>query len=50
MRTAFADEHDYDDEDMIQEVYPWAAEIVEAEGGWWVFESADDAKTWKNQN
>ena len=49
MRNEFADENDYDDEDMIREVYPWAAEIVEVEGGWMVFESADDAETWKNQ-
>lgn len=28
---------------------PWAAEIIEADGGYWAFESADDADMWKGQ-
>ena len=35
--------------DTVRGAHPWAAEIVEVEGGWIVFESADDAETWKNQ-
>ena len=61
MRTVFADKNDFiiedDDEDVaiafirrtIREVYPWAAEIIEVDGGWMVFESAADAETWNNQ-
>ena len=61
MKTVFADKNDFiiedDDEDVaiafirraIKEVYPWATEIVDADGGWMVFESAADAETWKNQ-
>jgi hypothetical protein len=28
---------------------PWAAEIVEAEGGFWCFESVEDAEIWKEE-
>lgn len=49
IKIEFADENDYADEDTIKEVYPWATEIVDADGGWMVFESAADAETWKNQ-
>ena len=35
--------------DTVRGEYAWAAEIIEVEGGWHVFESADDAETWKNQ-
>jgi hypothetical protein len=28
---------------------PWAAEILEAEGGYWAFESIDDAENWQKQ-
>ncbi len=28
---------------------PWAARIVKAEGGYWAFESIEDARIWKNQ-
>lgn len=28
---------------------PWACEIIEVEGGWMCFESADDAATWAAQ-
>lgn len=28
---------------------PWAAEIIEVEGGFQAFESYADAETWKNQ-
>jgi len=43
----------YEDEvNTIQDAYkiaPWAAEIVEVDGGFKAFESAEDAKTWQNQ-
>ena len=28
---------------------PWAATIIEAEGGFWCFESVQDAEIWENQ-
>lgn len=28
---------------------PWAAEIIEVEGGWMAFESVADAETWARQ-
>lgn len=28
---------------------PWAAEIIEVEGGWRCFESVDDAEIWQAQ-
>jgi hypothetical protein len=31
------------------EACPWAAEIIEAEGGFWCFESAEDAEIWREQ-
>ena len=49
MRNVFADAQDYADENAVKDEYSWAAEIIEVEGGWMVFESADDAETWKNQ-
>lgn len=32
-----------------QDSAPWAAEIIEVEGGYMAFESADDAATWQAQ-
>lgn len=31
------------------ELAPWAAEIVEVDGGWIAFESMSDAETWAKQ-
>lgn len=28
---------------------PWAVEIVSADGGYWCFESPDDARVWRAQ-
>lgn len=28
---------------------PWASELVEAEGGFWAFESVEEARIWKEQ-
>ena len=50
MRQVFADSSDYTDRAAVENEYPWAAEIIEADGGWQVFESADDAQIWQNQN
>jgi hypothetical protein len=30
-------------------IVPWAAEIIEVEGGFMAFESVQDARTWRNQ-
>ena len=49
MRQAFASSDDYKDSDEVVEAYPWAAEVVEVEGGWQVFESVYDFETWNNQ-
>ena len=35
--------------DTVEGEYAWAAEVIDVEGGWHVFESADDAETWSNQ-
>lgn len=35
--------------DEARDVAPWAAEIIEADGGWQAFESAADAETWREQ-
>jgi hypothetical protein len=35
--------------DTVEGFYPWIAEIIKVEGGWQVFESVDDAETWRNQ-
>jgi len=32
-----------------QDAAPWAAEIIEVEGGFRAFESVDDYHTWANQ-
>lgn len=35
--------------EQAEQECPWAAEIIEAEGGWQCFESVQDAETWKAQ-
>jgi len=30
-------------------IAPWAADLIETDGGWLAFESATDAETWRNQ-
>lgn len=35
--------------EQAQEQCPWAAEIVEADGGYWCFESTQDAETFQAQ-
>jgi len=36
-------------EQEARDAAPWACEIAECEGGFWAFESADDARTWHAQ-
>lgn len=47
--TKFCNDLDYQNIDAVRAAYPDAAEIIEAEGGWQVFDSTDDAETWRNQ-
>lgn len=28
---------------------PWAAVVTQADGGWWCWESADEAEIWETQ-
>lgn len=46
MRTQFIQ---CDTIEEAREEAPWAAEIVEVEGGYRAFESVDDYHTWQNQ-
>jgi len=36
-------------EEEVYEICPWAAEVIEVEGGWRAFESVKDAATWRSQ-
>lgn len=36
-------------EHEAREQCPWAAVVIEVEGGWQLFESVDDARTWEQQ-
>lgn len=47
--TKFASQQDYASLEEVQDAYPGAAEIVEVEGGWMVFDTVTDAETWLNQ-
>jgi hypothetical protein len=49
MRQVFFTEEDYETLQAVEDEAPWAEEIVEAEGGWWAFESALDADVWRDQ-
>lgn len=46
MRTQFVEVETIEEAEAL---CPWAAEIIEAEGGFWCFESVRDADTWKAQ-
>lgn len=48
MRKQFFSETDYTRED-VDDIATWAAVVLQADGGWWAFESNDDAETWENQ-
>jgi hypothetical protein len=45
----FCSNLDYQDIEAVREAYPDAAEIVECEGGWQVFDTVTEAVTWRNQ-
>lgn len=45
----FCSDIDYADIEAVREQYPSAAEIVECDGGWQVFETFTDAEFWYNQ-
>lgn len=47
MRKLFVPDTVYDSEASVVYAYPWADYRVECEGGWMIFESYDDYKTWK---
>jgi hypothetical protein len=36
-------------EEEVFRLCPWASEVIEADGGWWAFESVKDAEIWRNQ-
>lgn len=40
---------DHPSQEMAQQYAPWAAVILPAIGGFWAFESVDDADTWERQ-
>ena len=46
---AFASESEFDTIEEVWDAYRSAAEVIPVEGGWRVFEFADDAETWRNQ-
>lgn len=47
--SKFVSQQDYADIEAVQDAYPGAAEIIEVEGGWMVFDTVTDAETWRNQ-
>lgn len=47
MRKLFISDSDYDSEALLLYAYPWANYRVAVEGGWMLFESYGDYKTWK---
>lgn len=49
MRNEFVRTEDCESEEQVLERCPWAAVVVQVDGGWRCFESIDDARTWKNQ-
>jgi hypothetical protein len=50
MRQVFIPDTDAETIEQAREVAPWAAEIIECDGGWQAFESPDDAETWQAQS
>jgi hypothetical protein len=49
MRQAFIPTAEAATIEEARAMAPWAAEVIEADGGWMAFESADDADTWSKQ-
>ncbi|MBU2177426.1 MAG: hypothetical protein KJ556_20230 [Gammaproteobacteria bacterium] len=46
MKTEFIEA---ESREQAEDLAPWAAVILEADAGWWAFESSSDAETWENQ-
>ena len=51
MRKEFIELPDNDGNELCrrkraESLAPWASVIIEAEGGFWAFESVEDAKVW----
>jgi len=49
MRKAFIESTEAATREEAEAYAPWAAEIIECDGGWMAFESVSDADTWKAQ-
>lgn len=47
--TKFAIQQDYENIEAVRNEYPGAAEIIEVDGGWLVFDTIVDVETWINQ-
>lgn len=45
----FLSQQDYATIEAVKDECPEAAEVVEVEGGWMVFDSIDEANQWRNQ-
>lgn len=45
----FCSAQDYSTISAVMGAYPGAAEIIEVEGGWMVFDTTTAANTWRNQ-
>ncbi|HEY9746560.1 MAG TPA: hypothetical protein V6C99_10125 [Oculatellaceae cyanobacterium] len=45
----FCSQQDYEDIEAVRNEYPGAAEIIEVEGGWMVFDTITEAETWRKQ-
>ena len=49
MTSKFCNNNDYQSQTEVEDAYPAAAEVIEVEGGWMVFDTVTDADTWRNQ-
>lgn len=47
--SKFVSHQDYADIEAVRKAYPGAAEILEVDGGWLVFDTVTDAEVWRNQ-
>lgn len=45
----FVTQQAFENSDAVAEEFPCAAEIIEVEGGWMVFDTVTEAETWLNQ-
>lgn len=47
--SKFVSQQDHTNTEAVRDEYPSAAEIIEVDGGWMVFETVTEADTWSNQ-